>query len=129
MRRVHSEFGTRPTIVQAVRNASAHSTSLLFTEVRGGTSYTGMAIVTAVPGAQVAGAAIFDISTRFGKTVDTLMRRLNTMTAPSPAAPGKASIHLEPAQPLVTQQFSDGTGSIGVPAGWTLRVGGGGSAS
>jgi hypothetical protein len=118
MRRVHDEFGKRPTIVQAALDASAHSATLLFTEERGGTSYTGMAIVTADQGARAAGAALFDISTRFGKTVGPLMRHLNAMTAPA-----------APATPLITHQFSDGTGSIGVPAGWTLGTGGGGSAA
>lgn len=129
LRRVHDEFGKRPTIVQAARNASAHSATLLFTEDRGGTSYTGMAIVTADPGAQAGGAALFDISTRFGKTVGPLMRRLNAMTAPGATATATASSHAAPALPLVTHQFSDGTGSIGVPAGWTLRGGDGGSAT
>ncbi len=130
MRRVHAEFGMRPTIVQAAQNASAHSATLLFTDVRGGTSYTGMAIVNAVPGEQAGGAALFDVSSRFGKTVAALMHDLNAMTAPSPAsAPAHASMHGEPARPLVTHPFSDGTGSIGVPDGWTLARGGGGSAA
>jgi len=134
MRRVHAEFGMRPTIVQAAQNASAHSATLLFTEVRGGTSYTGMAIVNAIPGEQAGGAALFDVSSRFGKTVNALMHRLNTMTTPAakaaaPAPPAHASMQGEPARPLVTQQFSDGTGSIGVPDGWTLQKGAGGSAA
>ena len=64
MRRIHAEFGKRPTIVQAARNASAHSATLLFTDDRAGTKYTGTALVTAGPGARAAGAAPYDMANR-----------------------------------------------------------------
>ena len=55
------------------------------------------------------------------------MRRLGSMTVPpSHAAPGAVAV--APAQPLASHPFTDGTGSIGIPAGWTLDMGGGGSA-
>ena len=123
LRRIHEEFGKRPRIVQAARNASAHSVTLLFTEVRAGKNYTGMAIVTAGAGMRAGGAALFDISTRFEKTVGVLMHRLNAMTAPGTAT--KTSESEAPALPLITHAFGDGTGSIGVPAGWTVKAGGG----
>ncbi|HEY1656261.1 MAG TPA: hypothetical protein VGF86_14240 [Candidatus Tumulicola sp.] len=52
MRRVHSELGTRPTIVQVAMDAHDRSLALLFTAARSGTPYTGLAIVTASAGAQ-----------------------------------------------------------------------------
>ncbi|HZO93647.1 MAG TPA: hypothetical protein VFB22_07735 [Candidatus Baltobacteraceae bacterium] len=127
LRRVHASLGGRPTIVQVARNARDHSLALLFTATRGGTPYTGIALVTAAPGAQAGGAALYDTRARFRTTVGPMMRRLNAMTSPS-AATSHAATKLAPAEPLVTHEFRDGTGSIGVPADWKLEVYGGGSA-
>ena len=126
MRRVHTELGTRPVVVQSVLDAHDHSVALLFTAARNGRPYTGVAIVTANPGAQAAGAALYDETARFHTTVDPLLRRLRGIT--EPAATSGAPIKFAPAEPLVTRPFDDGTGSIGVPAGWTLGANGGGGA-
>jgi hypothetical protein len=128
MRRVHAELGTRPTLVASARNGHDHSLALLFTAARGGASYTGVAIVTANPGAQAAGAALYDTSAHFPATVDPMLHRLRGMTAPTPASASKAVVRLDPPEPLSTRDFADGTGSIGVPADWTLNSAGGGSA-
>src|SRR5579875_429146 len=127
MRRLHAELGSRPTIVQAAQDARDRSVALIFTATRAGTPYTGIALVSAPGGAHAGGAALYDTSARFHRSVGAMMRKLNAMTTPS-AAPSHASMKLAPAAPLVAHPFSDGTGSIGVPAGWTLAVGGGGSA-
>ncbi len=128
MRRVHAALGTRPTVLQAARNPRDHSLALIFTASRNGTPYTGIAIVTASAGSQTGGAALYDTSVRFPSTVGAMMRRLNAMTTPSSATPAGGRIALAPAEPLTTHPFSDGTGSIGVPADWKLNVGAGGSA-
>ena len=127
LREVHTKLGVRPTVVQVAQNARDHSVALLFTATRKGTPYTGMAIVTAAPGAQAGGAALYDTAARFSTTVGPMMQRLQGMTEPSSAAAAPSAV--APAEPLVTHPFSDGTGSIAVPADWKLIVAAGGSAA
>jgi hypothetical protein len=128
LERVHADIGAKPIVAQAARNARDGSLALLFTADRGGKAYTGIGLVQLAAGSQTAAIALYDTSARFHTTVGPMMRRLSSMTVPSSAraAPGAAA--LAPARPLVSHQFSDGTGSIGVPEGWTLGVAGGGSA-
>jgi hypothetical protein len=130
LRQIHAELGTRPTVVQVAQNARDHSVALLFTADRDGTPYTGMAMVTpAASGTQAGGAAVYDVTSRFQKTVRSLMQKLNAMTTPSkPAAPAAAAVAMAPAEPLETHPFSDGTGSIAIPADWTLGPNGGAGA-
>ena len=126
MRRVHAELGTRPRIVQTALNAQDHSLALLFTAVRNAVPYTGVAIVTANSGAQAAGAALYDVTARFHTTVGPMLRRLRGMTQRTTTS--NAAVKLDPPEPLVPHAFSDATGSISVPADWTLSVADGGSA-
>ncbi len=59
-----------------------------------------------------------------------MLTQLQTLTAaagaPPPAAPAPPA--MAPAQPLQRHDFADGTGSIDLPEGWRLAMGGGGSA-
>jgi hypothetical protein len=128
LRRVHAELGLRPTVVQAVRNDRDGSLALLFTAGGGGRAYTGIGLVRANSGAQTAVVALYDTSARFHTTAGPMMRRLGSMTVPMTSHDAVDAAALAPAQPLVAHPFADGTGSIGIPAGWTLNVGGGGSA-
>ncbi|HEY3676688.1 MAG TPA: hypothetical protein VGK84_11930, partial [Candidatus Tumulicola sp.] len=127
LRRVHADLGSRPVIAQVARDDRDGSLAFLFTADRDGKAYTGIGIVRTSAGAQTAAVALYDTSARFHTTVAPMMRRLGAMTVPGSAAGGRA-VKLAPAQPLISHPFSDGTGSIGIPAGWTLAVGGGGSA-
>jgi len=127
LRQVHTQLGTRPTVVQVAQDARDHSVALLFTATRNGTPYTGVAIVTAAPGAQAGGAVLYDTAARFSSTVGPMMRKLQGMTEPS--SPAAAPRAIAPAEPLVTQPFRDGTGSIAVPADWKINAAGGGSAA
>ncbi len=129
MRRVHAELGTRPTIVQVALDARDRSLALLFTAARRGTRYTGVAIVTASAGAQAAGAALYDTTARFHSTVGPMMHRLQGMTVRPPSSASNRSIRFAPPEPLIPHAFADGTGSIGIPADWSLTVAGGGSAA
>jgi hypothetical protein len=127
--RIHSVFGTRPAVVQVVQNAAGHSLALLFTERRDGRSYTGVSLITVAQASPASGVALYDTSDRFPRTVNQLLklyqgataRAMTTATAQHPA-------RLNPAEPLVQQQWPDGTGTIGVPADWSLKSAGGGSA-
>ncbi|MFY9781839.1 MAG: hypothetical protein WAJ85_15170 [Candidatus Baltobacteraceae bacterium] len=129
LRRIETEFGGRPTVTQGAEDARDHSVALFFTDSRGGTSYTGMSFVSAAPGAQASAAVLYDTTERFGSTVGAMLRRLQTLTAPQPAGSGSAAVTYAPAEALVHHPFSDGTGSIDVPADWKISNASGGSAS
>jgi hypothetical protein len=122
---IHAMFGTRPTLVQGAQNPSEHLLVLLFKETRDGHPYTGMSLITAAPGASANGVALYDLSSRFPKTVQPMLKLFQTSTAPVAAT--RQSARLDPAEPLIQRQFPDGTGSMGVPADWTLKFGAGGS--
>jgi hypothetical protein len=126
MRRVHTELGTRPRVVQTALDEPDHTLVLLFTSTRNDVAYTGVAIVTASPGAQTAGAALYDVRSRFHSTVGPMLRRLRGLTEPGTSS--NAAVKFDPPEPLVEHPFSDGTGSISVPAGWNVAVASGGSA-
>ncbi|HEY1656621.1 MAG TPA: hypothetical protein VGF86_16070 [Candidatus Tumulicola sp.] len=129
LRRVHTELGARPTVVQVAVNNRDHSLALLFTATRSSTPYTGIAIVTANAGSQAAGAALYDTSARFHTTVGPMMRRLQGMTVASASKTANGSSRrFAPPERLIPHAFSDGTGSISIPADWTLKVADGGSA-
>jgi hypothetical protein len=125
MRRVHADLGARPTIAQVAVDSRDHSLALLFTAARNGTPYTGVAIVTANAGAQTAGAALYDTSARFHTTIGPMMRRLQGMTAPGSPNASTGAKRLAPPEQLIPHPFTDGTGSISIPADWTLNAGGG----
>jgi hypothetical protein len=125
LRRVHKQLGTRPTVVQSAQNDRDHSVALLFTATHDGAPYTGVAIVTANSGGQAAGTALYDRSARFGTSFGPMLRQLQDLTTGQPAAPKLA---LAPAEPLVPHDFSDGTGSISIPADWSVQAAAGGSA-
>ncbi|HEY1429222.1 MAG TPA: hypothetical protein VGF18_06585 [Candidatus Tumulicola sp.] len=127
LHRVHAELGARPAVAQVARDDRDRSVALLFTANRNGTPYTGIAIVRG--GTQTAAVALFDTTARFHTTVDSMMHRLQTMTAASSPSSSHGAVHLTPAEPLVSHSFDDGTGTIGIPSDWTLNVAGGGSAS
>jgi hypothetical protein len=131
MRRVGAEIGSRPSIVQAVQNTRDRSVALLFSADRDGTPYTGVAIVTASPGVQASGAALYDTAARFHTTLGPMLRRLQGMTTPmlTKAPSQHRAIVLAPPEPLVAHPFADGTGSISVPSDWVLPVATGGSVS
>ncbi len=129
--RIHQSFGARPTVEQVAEDASAHSVTLFFTDTRNGQQVSGMSIVSAVPGSDASGAALYDTTARFPTTIKAMLHRFGTMKMPAArnSVAQKAALPpLAPPEPLSTHQFADGTGSMGVPADWTLRGGGGGSA-
>lgn len=128
MRRVHTALGSRPAIVAVALDSHDDTLALLFTAARHGTPYSGVAIVSAKPGARAAGAALYDTTARFHTTIGPMMHRLGGMTLPGPSNATAPAKRLAPPERLVAHSFADGTGSIGLPADWTLLSGGGGSA-
>jgi hypothetical protein len=125
--RVHTLFGSRPTVVKVFQNTAQHTVALVFRDTHAGKSVTGLSIVTAAPGNPASGAVVYDTTSEFAKTEGSLLHDLG---AAPPAGGGGAqrSIALAPAEPLIAHPFADNTGTISVPANWTLKGAGGGSA-
>jgi hypothetical protein len=125
--RVHSMLGSRPTVVKIIQNSAQHTVAIVFTGTQSGEPVTGLSIATAPPGAAASGAVVYDTTANFPKTAGPLLSDLGA--APSAAGGStKKSIVLAPAEPLVAHPFPDNTGTIGLPADWTLKASGGGSA-
>ncbi len=137
LRQLRSAIGARPEVTRAEENPAQHSVALFFTAGPNGTPETGLAIVTAPPGTQATAAVLYDQKARFATSVGPMLTQLQTLTAAAGAAPPPAGAAataapappaMAPAQPLQRHDFADGTGSIDLPEGWRLAMGGGGSA-
>jgi len=127
LRHIHSDFGSRPTVIQTARNPNGHAIALLFSETRNGRPYLGISLVNAAPGEPAGGAVLYDTKARFASTIGPMLRRLDSVTTPQ--SPQAKRVAIAPAEPLEHRVFTDGTGSIDLPADWKLLNGGGGSAS
>ena len=126
LRRIHAEFGARPTISDIAQNPATYTLALFFAARRDGRAYTGLAIVDARPGAPASVAIVYDSSERFAASLGSLLRRLKELTSAEAAPAGEATA---PPAIMTRHDFSDGTGSIEVPADWRLITQGGGSAN
>src|SRR5579863_2008608 len=144
----HSRFGARPQISRVMRGSDGSSLAVIFTVKppgQGSQEIAGLALVAVSPSAPGKGAVLTDQADRFRSTVGPMLKQLQSgaglpgagsspasapTSAPSgsqspaatssptksrqPAAPGA------PAAPLHQTPFPDGSGSIGLPDGWTI---------
>jgi hypothetical protein len=124
--RVHDALGSRPTVVKILQNAAQHTVAVVFTQ--GGRPVTGMSIVTAAPGLAASGAVVYDTSVNFPKTSGPLLHDLGA-SAPGGGEGAQRAQAMAPPEPLIQHPFGDNTGTIGLPADWTLKGAGGGSAA
>ena len=95
---------------------------------------SGMIILSEPRGRPGTAAVIYDMSSRFPTTAGQMLRRLNGLTGGSPAAENRESekkamgtapnaparVATGTAEPLQFAPFPDGTGSVGLPAGWRI---------
>jgi hypothetical protein len=126
LRAIHQLFGARPAVVSVAENSGAHAVTLVFTDTENGTPITGVSMISAAVGSSASGTVLYDATTRFPQTIGSMLQRFGTVehtqiTGPKPEP-------LAPPEPLIKHEFQDQTGSISLPADWTLRGGGGGSA-
>src|SRR5579862_4758437 len=126
LRNVHSRFGDRPQIGRFFQAGGTDSVATFFTvtaKTEGGKHIAGMVIVSMPTGSQPAGALLYDDAQRFGTTANPMLKKLNEVWhADAAKAPAQSSG--TPAQatvpPLRETPFPDGSGSIGLPAGWQI---------
>lgn len=140
---VHNRFGARPQVARVMRGAEGSSLAVTFIvkPTTGGTGeIAGLALVLVSPSAPGKGAVLTDQADRFRTTVKPMLQRLasevgvqrtsaDSPSAPPPppaaptsaaAAPPSKSAPLPPAAPLHQTPFPDGSGSLGLPDGWTI---------
>jgi len=140
MQRVTALCGDRPQLGKLDKNTTGEILVGFFT-VTGknldGKPMEGLAIVYAPKTGTAGGAVLLDDADRFPTTVNSMFTRLkqelgappSSSGAPSPAggtgAPSgagtSAPVTSGPPQPLQRAVFPDGTGSIGLPAGWQMQ--------
>ncbi|SPE17908.1 exported hypothetical protein [Candidatus Sulfotelmatomonas gaucii] len=143
MQRVTALCGDRPQLGKLDKNTTGEILAGFFT-VTGknldGKPMEGLAIVYAPKTGTAGGAVLLDDADRFPTTVNSMFTRLKQVIAPSasssgaapasgsgaasnagPSAAAAAPVKSGPAQPLQRAVFPDGTGSIGLPAGWQMQ--------
>ncbi len=138
LRNVHSHFGERPQIGRFFQAGGSDSVATFFTvtaKSQGGKHFAGMVIVSMPSGSQPAGAVIYDDAQRFGTTANPMLKKLNEVWHMDPAKPaaaaqsgsGSGAQAAESVPALRQTPFPDGSGSIGLPAGWQITSAAGGA--
>ncbi len=141
LRKVHGHFGDRPEIGKFFQGRGGDSVATFFTltaKNQGGKKMSGLVIVSMPKGARPAAAVLYDEAARFGKTEPVLMKKLNEAWQAGSVRPAGATAagavtgqaatgHAAAVPPLQRASVADGSGSIGLPAGWKITGGGGGS--
>lgn len=139
MQRVTALCGDRPQLGKLDKNMTGEILAGFFTVTgknQDGKPMEGLAIVYAPKTGTAGGAVLMDYADRFPSTVNAMFARLKqelgkapanssgaqtaaggSGTSANPASAGSAA----PPQPLQRAVFPDGTGVIGLPAGWQIQ--------
>ena len=139
LRGLHGRFADRPQIGRLFRARGSNTIATFFQlHINGQANrpVLGLVIVAAPPGAHPSVWIAYDQANRFRTSGPALLQAMDAATGrPSrpvggPAVGGGpgAPRPTGPAQPLHRVGFADGSGSIGLPAGWRLTSSGAGSA-
>jgi hypothetical protein len=130
LRNVHSRFGERPQIGRFFQSGGSDSVATFFTVMaksQGGKHIAGMVIVSMPSGGPPTGAIVYDDAQRFGTTANPMLKKLNEVwhvDSAKPTAASGASVPATNVPPLQQTPFPDGSGSIGLPAGWQITSAG-----
>lgn len=136
MQRVNALCGDRPQLGKLAKNTTGEILAGFFT-VNGtkqdGKPMQGLALVYAPKTGTAGGAVLLDHADRFASTVNPMFTRLKqelgkpaSTSSSGQASAGGSSASASagkpaPAQPLQPAYFPDGTGVIGLPAGWQMQ--------
>lgn len=147
---VESSFGARPAVGKYMKSPDGNSLAATFTVSKGGTRMAGLALVAVSEKGPGAGAVLSDTEDHFRSSLKPMLARLqqeatakggsataqaaiaNAGGSPPASAgaadkPGAASAAATlkpsaPAQKLTQTPFPDGSGSLGLPAGWQITA-------
>jgi hypothetical protein len=136
---VSQHCGDRPQITNILKASNGEILAAFFTVTaknQDGHKLTGLVIASAPKSGQAAAVLLYDDSDRFASSLNPMFKRLQQEISASPSAlgpptssspsasPSSSASSLPaptaPAAPLQTYRFPDGTGSIGLPAGWNV---------
>ena len=131
MKQVETKYGDRPQLGPMVQNQAGTIWEGFFTvnnKSGDGAAMTGMVIVYAPQTGTAGGAVLIDTTARFLQTVDSMFQGLvqaitgaSQPTANAPQSSASAAPAASgPAQTLTPYLFPDGSGSMGLPPGWTV---------
>jgi hypothetical protein len=131
LRSVHNNCGERPQVGSVFRVRGTNSDAVFFTVVNRpqGNKHVAGLLIAAPSGPKLMEAALVsDDATRFGSTVNPLLKRLFNEWHPGgggqtsgPVTAGRSA----PPQPLHRVSNQDGSASLAVPSGWKVQGGGG----
>ncbi len=135
---IRGHYGERPQVGRLVQDRGGQSLAAFFNLTDhnfGGGKIGGLVMVYMQQGGKPMAAVLTDSSQCFPQTLNSMLHRLNTewnasMPASQPsgsASSGAGSAGTAATAPLNLVNFPDGSGSVGLPAGWQLTAARGGA--
>ncbi len=138
LRRTHTYFGAKPQVTRLEKSPDGASALAYFTSAGGQGPVSGAVMAIAGQGAAPFGALVFDTAGHFHQTMPVLLRKAESLRPTPPAPTGQTPTGQTPTgqapatqsaaagagvPPLTRHDFADGSGSVGLPANWSLRGG------
>jgi len=128
LREVHQHFNAQPVVTSLLDDTHAKNMSAFFSETWQGTKVAGLTIVSYSNLQAPHAIIVYDSADRFPTTVNALIQLAqHNSSTQGGAASGKqaaqeSSASLPAAKPLHQTNFSDNSGSIGLPDGWRILL-------
>lgn len=126
LQRIGQSLGNRPQLGRGMRDASGHTLAVFFnvqTKNSPGKTVSGLLIVAAAPGQETSVAVMTDEASRFATTLPAMLQQVHAQAASTAGNAGVANASAAPsgqAAPLQAFRFPDGSGVMGLPAGWKV---------
>jgi hypothetical protein len=134
LRNVHTHFGDKPAVGKFFQTKGSGSVAAFFTvtaKTQGNKPIAGMVIVSMPSKSTAAAAVLYDDAGRFGKTQPVLMKKLNQAWQQDTPRQVSSSANVTASearpQPLHPAAVGDNSASVGLPEGWHITGGGGGT--
>ena len=133
LKRIDNDYGDKPQLGKVLQNQAGTIWEGFFTvnnKKQGNAPMTGLVIVYAPKSGTAGGATLIDTTANFPKSANSMLQSLvqqvtNNAKAAQNASQASASsatanVASAPAQKLTPYIFPDGSGSIGLPPGWSV---------
>jgi hypothetical protein len=133
LKRIDNDYGDKPQLGKVLQNQAGTIWEGFFTvnnKKQGNAPMTGLVIVYAPKSGTAGGATLIDTTANFPKSANSMLQSLvqqvtnNAKAAQIASQAGSSSatgnFASAPAQKLTPYVFPDGSGSIGLPPGWSV---------
>jgi hypothetical protein len=133
LKRIDNDYGDKPQLGKVLQNQAGTIWEGFFTvnnKKQGNAPMTGLVIVYAPKSGTAGGATLIDTTANFPKSANSMLQSLvqqvtnNAKAAQNASQAGASSatanVASGPAQKLTPYIFPDGSGSIGLPPGWSV---------